>query len=217
MSSKRPADSRRGGETAVAGSYAGKILRVDLTHFRWETLPLPEAGELRLYVGGSGLALHFLKDHLLRAGSPYTPANTPLILMTGALTGVPVPSSADFSLVSLDFSAGLQPAVGHSHGYWGPRLKFSGYDGLILAGESPSPVFLEISREGNCRFRDARHLWGKGTRETERLVLRELGGSPEEMSVLTIGPAGERGFPEAMVKNDQHYGVSRGSVGSSWR
>ena len=198
----------------MSNSYAGKILRLDLTHLGAEALALPADRELRLYLGGSGLALHFLKNYLLRTGLPLTPSNLPVIFMTGTLTGTPVPSSADFSLVSVDSSAGLRPAIGHSHGYWGPRLKFSGYDGLILVGQAPRPVFLEISPEGNCRFRDAKHLWGKGTRETERLVLRELGGSSEEMSVLTIGPAGERGFPEALVKNDQHYGVSRGSVGA---
>lgn len=197
-----------------AGSYAGRILHVDLTHSRWTWTPLPQDDELRLYLGGSGLALYLLRERLLGASHPLRPAAAPLILMTGALTGTAIPSSSDFSVATVETRGEAEAAVGHSHGYWGPRLKFSGFDGMIIEGEASRPVFLEISPAGNCFFREAGYLWGKGTRETENRVLHDLGGSQEEMSVLTIGPAGEAGLSEALLKNDRHYGVSRGSVGS---
>lgn len=198
----------------MAGSYAGRVLRVDLTHSRWTWSPLPADEELRLYLGGSGLALRFLRESFLGGGSALTRDTSPLILMTGALTGTGVPSSSDFSVAAVELKAKPQAAVGHSHGYWGPRLKFSGCDGVIIEGEAARPIFLEITPDGKCFFREAGDLWGTGTRESERRLLRALGDSAEEMSVLTIGPAGERGFPEALVKNDRHYGVSRGGVGT---
>ena len=62
-------------------------------------------------------------------------------------------------------------------------------------------------------LRDAGHLWGVDTRETERRIKVEL-GDEENISVACIGPVGEARLPGAMVKADRNHGAGKGSPGA---
>ncbi|MDO8530845.1 MAG: aldehyde ferredoxin oxidoreductase N-terminal domain-containing protein [Dehalococcoidia bacterium] len=57
--------------------------------------------------------------------------------------------------------------MGHGHGFWAAYLKHAGYEGIIITGKAAKPVYLRID-DGRVELRDASHLWGLGTRETER-------------------------------------------------
>ena len=63
-------------------------------------------------------------------------------------------------------------------------------------------------------LRDASHLWGQDTRETERRLKLEL-GDEESISVACIGPAGEAELPGAMIRNDRNHGAGKGSLGAT--
>jgi aldehyde:ferredoxin oxidoreductase len=96
---------------------------------------------------------------------------------------------------------------GHSSGYWGPYLKFSSYDGLIITGASKTPVYLWINN-GKAELRDASSLWGKDSHETVDLVKREVGQA--NAKVACIGPAGENLVKSAMVLSDYNNSASHG-------
>lgn len=197
---------------AIRGGYAPKLLRVDLTAGTTGEEPLPDEPVLRQLVGGTGLALHYLLRETTARSRPIDP-ETPLIFMTGPLAGTPAPSSANYVVVSLHYDVPYAAGTGHSHGFWAARLKHAGWEGIIVTGRAASPAYLWIE-DGQVEIRDARAVWGQDTRETERLIKRELGGNEGEISVACIGPAGEAGLHGASVKNDRNHGAGKGSPGA---
>lgn len=190
----------------------GKLLRVNLGEGTVKATPLPGEEVLRKYVGGIGLGMRILLDET-PPGVQATDPEAPFLMMTGPLTGTPAPSSSNLAIVALNYDTPYAVATGHSHGYWAAYLKHAGYDGTIFTGRAESPVYLWID-DGRVEIRDASHLWGQDTRETERLIKRELGGDPDKISVACIGPAGEAMLHGASVKNDRNHGAAKGSLGA---
>jgi aldehyde:ferredoxin oxidoreductase len=195
----------------MKGGYAGRLLRVNLSTGRIETTPLPDDGELRQFIGGIGLGLKLLLDEVPASVKALDP-EAPLMMVTGPLTGTSAPSSSNLAVVSLNVTTPYVAATGHSHGFWAAYLKHAGFDGIIVTGRSDRPVYLWVDDQ-KVELRDTAKLWGEDTRETERLIKRELGDS-EHVSVACIGPAGEAMLPGASIKNDRNHGASKGSVGA---
>jgi aldehyde:ferredoxin oxidoreductase len=102
--------------------------------------------------------------------------------------------------------------VGHGHGFWGAYLKHAGHEGIIFTGRASKPTYVWVD-DDRVELRDASHLWGLDTRETERRLKLEL-GDQENISVACIGPAGEAELPGAMVKADRNHGAGKGSPGT---
>ena len=195
----------------MAGGYMGKLLRVNLTQGTISEEMLPAEDVLRKYIGGAGLGVKILSDELPPAIAPLDPENR-LIFMTGPLTGTLVPCANNTSIVFLNYETGYTVGTAHAHGYFGPYLKFAGYDGIIVQGEAKSPVYLWI-HDGKAEIRDASKLWGKDTHETEDLVKEEI-GPVEDASVAAIGPAGENLIHGAGIQNDKHHLFAKGGVGA---
>lgn len=193
------------------GGYWGRLLRVDLTNRRVTTADLPEPAVLRQFIGGIGLGMWLLMKETRSDMAPTDP-DAPLLLMTGPLTGSAAPSSSNLAVVSLNYNTPYAVATGHTHGYWAAYLKHAGYDGIVVTGKSDRPVYLWVD-DDKVEFRDASHLWGTNTRETERLIKQEL-GDDAKISVACIGPAGEAMLHGAGIKNDRNHGASKGSVGA---
>ena len=72
-------------------------------------------------------------------------------------------------------------------GHFTPQLKATGYDGIVFTGVSEKPVYLWITDE-EMELRDASHLWGKDTYETEDQLKEEV--SDKRAQVMCIGQAG---------------------------
>ncbi len=195
----------------MTGGFMGKLLRVDLTAGTCQDEPLPSDDVLRKYGGGIGLAMRIILDETtpdMQATDP----DAPLMLMNGPLAGTSAPSSSNLAVVCLNYDTPYAVATGHSHGYWAAYLKHAGYDGIVITGRADKPVYLWVD-DGKAEIRDAGHLWGKDTRDTERLVKREL-KDEEKISVCCIGPAGEAMLHGASIKNDRNHGAHKGSVGA---
>ena len=79
-----------------------------------------------------------------------------------------------------------------ANGFLGAFLKFSGFDIIIVQGVSREWTYLYVEN-GTAKLKDAAYLTGAGTYETEDLIKKELGKREREMSVASIGPAGENG------------------------
>jgi len=188
----------------------GKLLRVDLSTGTLRDEFLPPEDVLRKYIGGVGLSAKILYEEVPVSARPLDPENR-LIFMTGPLGGTVAPSSGQCCVCALSYETGYTIGVGHFHGRFGAMLKFSGYDGVVIQGASPRPVYLWIN-EGKAELRDASHLWGKDTHETYDL-LREEVGEPEA-AVACIGPAGENTMKGAAVCTDYHHMAAKGGTGA---
>ncbi|MFX1557322.1 MAG: aldehyde ferredoxin oxidoreductase family protein [Promethearchaeota archaeon] len=189
--------------------YMGKILRVNLSNGTI-TEEFPDEKTLKLVLGGSGLATKYLLEEVKQGTDPLSPENL-LIIMTGPLTGTSSPSTGRYCIVSKSPLTGIWGEA-NSAGYWGRDLKRSGFDGLIFKGMSPNPVYL-FTEDGKAELRDAKHLWGKNTSETTRLIKEEHG---EKTNVACIGIGGENLVKYAAVMNDcdkPYYGRAAGRCG----
>ena len=196
---------------AIRGGYRPHILRVDLDQGTITREPLPSEDILRKYVGGTGLGIYLL----LRDAPPKaeaTEADAPLIFMAGPLTGTPANNSSDWATICYNLLIPYSAGVGHGHGFWGAYLKHAGHEGIYITGRAEKPQYLWID-DDHVELRDASHLWGVNTRETERRLKVEL-GDEEFISVACIGPAGEAVLPGAMVKADRNHGSGKGSPGA---
>ena len=138
--------------------YHGKILVADLTKGTLSDEPLNET-YARDFLGSTGLAARYLFDMVDEKTDPLGPDN-PLILMPGLLNGTTGPS------VSRWGGATKSPYTGHygdaNAGAWfGAEFKNAGYDGIILKGKSPKPVYIFI-RDGVAELKDAAASLGQG-------------------------------------------------------
>ena len=147
----------------MARGYMGKILTVDLSKKELKDEVLDEK-LCRQYIGGYGLGARILFSRQKAGVAPLGPDNM-LGIVTGMLTGTPAISASRYVVV------GKSPLTGgwgdaNSGGYFGPHMKFAGYDSVFFTGISETPVYLFIN-DGKAELKDATQLWGKDTFETE--------------------------------------------------
>ena len=187
--------------------YAGKTLWVDLSRGKLEDEALDE-GLCRQFIGGYGLGARILFSRQKAGVDPLGPNNI-LGLTTGMLTGTPSISASRYIMV------GKSPLTGgwgdaNSGGNVGPYLKFAGYDNIFFTGIAEKPVYLFINN-GKAELRDASHLMGKDTFQTEDILKSELGKDTE---VACIGPAGEKVARIAAVMNNKGRAAGRSGLGA---
>ncbi|NOZ70331.1 MAG: aldehyde ferredoxin oxidoreductase family protein [Chloroflexi bacterium] len=189
--------------------YMGKILRVDLsTGDLWDE-PL-NATYARMFIGGSGLGARYLADYADASTDPLAPEN-PLIFMTGPLVGTTTPAAGRFSVVARSPLTGLT-GEGNSGGFWGPELRRSGYDGIIVTGKASTPVWLEVREGLPPRLHDAQELWGMDMYEVQTAIRTRL--ADKQIRIACIGPAGEHQVLFAGVMNDHGRAAARTGLGA---
>ena len=188
--------------------YLGKLLVVDLTSGKIEDEPLNE-GYVQQFIGGSGLACRYLYDSLDPDTSPLNPVS-PLFLVTGPLTGTRAPVCGRHVVCARSPLTGIW-CESHVGGFVGAELRFAGYDGVIIRGRSPKPVYLWV-QDGRAELREAGHLWGKDTFETQDIIKEELGDP--RVRVACIGPAGENQVLLANIIHDDARAAGRGGMGA---
>jgi aldehyde:ferredoxin oxidoreductase len=189
-------------------SYAGKILRVDLTtgKISSESLNMDWA---RDFVGGKGLGFRYLFDALSANVNPLSPANV-IGLFPGVLAGTCVATTARTAVFCRSPATGtiLDSYVG---GAFGLQLKLAGYDGVIITGRASRPSYLLVL-DDQVEIRDATPMWGKGIWETDAWMKEQAGD--EHLVSLTTGPAGENLIPFACLTSEAYRQAGRGGVGA---
>lgn len=188
--------------------YNGKILRVDLTNGSISE-EHPEEAVYRTYGGGSALSLYYLLKELKPGTDPLGPDNK-LLFMSSAISGAPLVGLSRYTVAA---RSPLTGAFGEAEagGFWGPELKFAGFDGIILEGASPKPVYLWINN-GRAEIRDASSIWGKDTGEVQRVIREELGD--KRIRVAQCGQAGENLVRYACVLNELKHANGRTGMGA---
>jgi Aldehyde ferredoxin oxidoreductase, N-terminal domain len=169
----------------LENAYMGRILVVDLNEGTCEEEELTEE-MVREHTGGASINLALYQRHLDRS---------PVVFGTGLLTGTFAPSSC------AGVVTGKSPVTGrvcHVPLLWqtAVELKYSGFDFMVILGESEKPVRLWLHDE-LAELVDAADVWGKNVWETMDKLRFEHGD--DYVQVIGVGPAGEKGCRIAQV------------------
>jgi len=189
------------------GQGSAKILFVDLSSGDMKDELFGE-DFLRKFIGGYGLAAKIIYDRQKAGVDALGPENM-LGFLTGPLTGTPAIIGSRYVVV------GKSPLTGtwgdaNSGGYFGPALKFAGYDGVFFTGISDKPVYLLIN-EGKPELIDAAGLWGKDCCDTEDLLKEKYGN---KTNISCIGPSGEKLSLISCIINDKGRAAGRSGLGA---
>ncbi|MFW9998847.1 MAG: aldehyde ferredoxin oxidoreductase family protein [Candidatus Hodarchaeota archaeon] len=191
----------------MGNGYTGNILRIDLGNER-TSIENPDDIFYRRYIGGEGIVAYYLLKELKAGIDPLGPENK-LIFAAGPLTGLTIPGTGRNSVgAKSPLTGGFGEAeVG---GYWGAELKHTGYDAIIIEGKAKNPVYLWINN-GEIEIKDAGHLWGKITGDTQKIIQDELNN--KNIRIAQIGPGGEKLVRYACIINELRDAAGRTGMG----
>jgi len=189
--------------------FMGNILVVDLTG-RKATILAKDAAYYRAHLGGAFLAARLFEEWMAKKDvtDPLAPGN-PIVFATGPLAGGSVCGSTRVNVLSLSPET---PGIFTSQagGEFGPNLKRAGFDALVIAGASETPVFLDI-RNDRVVFEDAAALWGQDRLSAYNCLKAD---TAKNASIATIGPAGENRVRHANVMFEPDHYAGRGGLGA---
>lgn len=196
------------GKETPPGGYNGKILRVNLTNQSVRNEEI-DGSFCRRYLGGTGFIAYYLLNEVKPGIDPLGPENK-LIFGLGPLTGLSLGGCARHTVgAKSPLTGGV--AKSEAGEFWGAQLKRAGFDGLVIEGKADRPVYLWIHK-GEAEIRDAGHLWGKKTKETQEMIRSELGD--RRIRVAMIGPGGENGVRFACLMHGLFDAAGRGGTGA---
>jgi aldehyde:ferredoxin oxidoreductase len=143
-----------------------------------------------------------------------------LLVLTGPLTGFFPGSRVCVSGKSPQSNGVVGSTVA---GEFPVELKCSGYDGLIITGKAAKPSYIFVN-DSQAEIKDARHIWGKGGKQTLKILTKEareelrkrfpLYGEWKEPAVLYIGAGGENKVRIAAVMAKWTHAAGYGGYGA---
>jgi aldehyde:ferredoxin oxidoreductase len=192
----------------MSSGFAGRILRVDLTSFRIENLPL-DMSLAEKFGGGLGLSVRLAYERIKPGIDALSPEN-PVVIGAGPLVGTNLPATSRIYAVTKFPASGAIGWCGGGGMSFGCLFKHAGFDHLIIEGCAEHPVFLKIVDDA-IEICDARSLWGKGIDDTSEELWNKLG---RPAGIVAIGPSGENRCSFAMAFVDRFSTLGRGGFGA---
>ena len=190
---------------------AGKVLRVDLTERKIEKEPT--SSYVKDWFGGDGIGSRIIVTEVPPETKAYDPNNL-LTFNMGVLCGTSRGSKSHWIFRSPLMFHNVLVACGMG-GQLPAETKFAGYDNIIIKGKADGPVYLFVN-DDKVEIRDAKHLWGLDTYQTQTAIKREL--NDPDVQVACIGPAGENQVAYALIYHDINatagWGGGGGVMGS---
>jgi aldehyde:ferredoxin oxidoreductase len=181
---------------------------VDLTDRKVE-IESPDEKIYRKYLGGACLGAYYVMRETKKGIDPLSPDNI-LAFTISPLTGAALSGASRHCITTKSPLTGTI-ASSEAGGFWGPELKFAGFDGIIIKGKADKPVYLWI-KDGTCEIRDAGALWGKITGEAQDAIRKEL--RDDKVRAALIGPGGEKGIFFACIANELKHFNGRNGMGA---
>ena len=187
--------------------YVGKVLRINLKNksVNVEALDLEKA---KKFIGGRGLGTKLFMEEVDPKVDALSAENK-LMIVTGPLTGTPVPTGGRYMVVTKSPLSGTI-ACSNSGGFWGAELKSAGYDAIIIEDKADAPVYITIE-DDKVEIKDGSKLWGKLVSEVTETLKAEM---PEKSRIMAIGLAGEKLSKMAAILNDYDRAAGRSGVGA---
>ncbi len=176
----------------VERGYNNRTLYINVSNNQIMSRPVSQKMK-DTFIGGRGFNLWLLwnalpKDRIARWDDP----ENEVCIACGPLGGTPVyPGSGKSIAVSI---SPLTDTVVDSNvgGYFGPYLKFSGWDALEIQGKAKSDVVILIDGdEGKVRIEDGSELPSETYLITDYLAKKYGGETGQSISVVSSGPGAE--------------------------
>jgi aldehyde:ferredoxin oxidoreductase len=187
--------------------FAGKWLDIDLTRGVLQARELKAAWAER-FLGGNGLGTQMLWDEVAPDVDPLGPESL-LVLAAGPLVGTLMPNSCRMEAVAKSPLTGIYGDA-NAGGFFGPELKFAGWDAVVVRGRAVRPVYLTIA-DDRAELRDASALWGLTTSRTEAAIRQSWRNAAK---VACIGPAGEHLVRFASIQVTSQRSLGRCGLGA---
>ncbi len=172
---------------AIQKGYANQTLYVNLADSEISIKPVSEKIK-EVFVGGKGFDLWLLWNAVKESTCWNDPENA-LCIACGPLGGTPIyPGSGKSIVTSISPTTGsvMDSNVG---GYFGPYLKFSGFDALEVQGKTEKPTVILI--DGISKEVKILEVAGlpAGAHEISEVLTNHFGqGKPRSISVVSTGP-----------------------------
>lgn len=188
--------------------YKRKIAYIDLSAKKVTQRPIPRKMRF-LYLGGRGLDMYLLYNHVNTNTSPLGPENV-LLIGAGLLVTIPALGASRCDIAA---KSPLTGALGNSNigDFFAPELRLAGFDHLVITGRAEKPAYIWVWDE-EIKILDASHLWGKDTFETQSIIRKDHGD--DRVQCLTIGVAGENLVKFANVRTGLKSSGGRTGMGA---
>ncbi|MCK4504116.1 MAG: hypothetical protein KAW14_00750 [Candidatus Aegiribacteria sp.] len=122
--------------------YTGEILRVDISEPSFRIIPVTEKMK-EVFTGGKGFDLWLMWQEVTSETKWDSPEN-PICIAAGPLGGTPSFSGSGKSIVTTISPTTRSAVDSNVGGHFGPLLKFSGFDSLVITGKSVNEVIVFI-------------------------------------------------------------------------
>ncbi|MEE9152210.1 MAG: aldehyde ferredoxin oxidoreductase C-terminal domain-containing protein [Thermoplasmata archaeon] len=169
--------------------YNNRTLYINLSEMKIESKPVTDQMK-EIFVGGKGFNLWLLwnalpKNKIVKWDDP----ENEICIASGPLGGTPLyPGSGKSIVVSISPLTGsvMDSNVG---GYFGPYLKYAGWDAIEIQGKADKDVVIFIDgTQGKVIIRDANDLPEEAHRISDILTERYGGEDKKRISVVSTGP-----------------------------
>ena len=176
----------------VDKGYNNRTLYINLAKNEIRSKPVSQEMKTR-FTGGRGFCLWLLwkglpKDRVVEWDDP----ENEICIASGPLGGIPTfPGSGKSIVTTISPLTGI-PIDSNVGGYFGPYLKFSGWDALEIQGRANYEVIIFIDGDtGKVTIEDATELPSE-THLLGELLTKRLGGADKScVSVVSAGPGAE--------------------------
>jgi aldehyde:ferredoxin oxidoreductase len=176
----------------IEKGYNNRTLYVNLSEMRIDSKQVSEKMK-DTFTGGRGFELWLLwnalpKDRTIK----WEDAENEVCLAAGPLGGIPVYPGGGKSI-----AAAISPLTGmvvdsNVGGYFGPYLKFAGWDAIEVQGKSESEVVIFIDGdEHQVRVEAAPELKSDTQSVVDAISQKYTSGNPLSISVVSAGPGAE--------------------------
>jgi aldehyde:ferredoxin oxidoreductase len=192
----------------IEKGYNNRTLYVDLSEMKIKSRPVSEKMK-ETFTGGRGFNVWLLwnalpKNRIVKWDEP----ENEVCLAAGPLGGIPVyPGGGKSIAVAISPLTGMvvDSNVG---GYFGPYLKFAGWDALEVQGKPESEVVIFIDGDAcKVQVEDAEGLPSETHLIVEAMAQKYGGDNPRSISVVSAGPGAEHTLMGCL--NVSWYDVAR--------
>jgi len=188
-------------------AYTNNMLIIDLSNNTHEILSTPEP-LIDDFIGGKGFGAKYLYDNLPPDTAPFDPDNL-LMFLPGPLTGTMAPAMRGCVVTKSPLTGIFLDS--YFGGSLAAEIKYAGFDGIIIKGQAEKPSYIWIN-DNHIEIRDAQHLLGTDTLESNRLIKEEL--KDDTIKIATIGQAGENKVLFSLICCEYNRQAGRGGAGA---